>query len=631
MQISKGVLTELGVSPANADLYLDGLNESMGSHGISTPLRIAHFLAQVAHESMLMKAVTESFSYSAERLLKVFPKYFRPPEVASSYARKPERIANRVYANRMGNGDEASGDGYRYRGRGLIQLTGKNNYRAFSRWIGEDCLANPDLVADRFAAHSAVFYWDSNGLNALADTDNLKAITRRVNGGLNGYDDRRNLLLKAKRALNRLPATGTAVPAAPSRAPARPVAQGPEAPFTPTHRVVATALNLRKTPEEGAANRVASLAQGTAVQQIGDTTASGWAKVRALLKGMQREGFVAAKYLAALEQEGAETTKAGAPLAPTHRVAAASLNLRSRPRVHPSTRVTSLPQDTPVERLGEAGVEGWVMVRVMLNDVLREGFVAAKHLRPLPQGAAAFALESHPLDSIALPPAGMSAGKREITRADTGGRLYPLGETGHPKVSGTTPETRARQLLGIIGWLDCENPDHRRYQASGAATYANTYVCDYCQLAGVYLPRVWWTADALVRIAQEERVDVAFGRTVRELSTNALYDWLDDHGPAFGWRREIEPIDLQAAANAGEVCLVIAKSRDLNRPGHVVAVVPEHEGCQAKRDKAGDVQRPTESQCGARNVRCATASSAWWLSDKYQGYGLWRQTVGDAS
>lgn len=630
MQISRGVLTELGVSPANADLHLDGLNESMGSRGINTALRIAHFLAQVAHESMLMKAVTENFSYSAERLLKVFPRYFRPPELASSYARKPERIANRVYANRMGNGDEVSGDGYRYRGRGLIQLTGKNNYRAFSRWIGEDCLANPDLVADRFAAHSAVFYWDSNGLNALADTDNLKAITRRVNGGLNGYDDRRTLLVKAKQALSRLPAAGTAAAAAPSRAPARPVAQGREAPFTPTHRVVATALNLRKTPDQGAANRVAPLPQGTAVQQLGDATASGWVKVRALLRGVQREGFVAAKYLAALEQEGAEAATAGAPLAPNHRVAAASLNLRNQPKVHPSTRVTSLSQDTPVEQLGEAGVEGWVMVRVMLKGVLREGFVAAKHLRPLPRGAA-YALESHPLDAIALPPARMSAGKREITRTGTSGRLYPLGEAGHPKVTGTTPETRGRQLLEIIGWLDCENPDHKRYQASGAATYANTYVCDYCQLAGVYLPRVWWTADALVRIAQEERVDVAFGRTVRELSTNALCDWLDDHGPTFGWHREIELIDLQAAANAGEVCLVIAKSRDLNRPGHAVAILPEHDGCQAKRDRAGDVLRPAESQCGARNVRCATAPSAWWLSEKYQGYGFWRQPGGEAT
>ncbi|MGE5155497.1 MAG: glycoside hydrolase family 19 protein, partial [Bdellovibrio bacteriovorus] len=141
MQITKGVLTQLGVSPGNADRYLDDLNAAMGGHGIATLRRIAHFLAQVAHESMRLKTVSENLNYSADRLLQVFPRYFRDPALLASYARRPERIANRVYANRMGNGGEASGDGYRFRGRGLIQLTGKNNYQAFSRWIDEDCVA----------------------------------------------------------------------------------------------------------------------------------------------------------------------------------------------------------------------------------------------------------------------------------------------------------------------------------------------------------------------------------------------------------------------------------------------------------------------------------------------------------
>lgn len=514
MRITKDVLTELGVSSANADKHLDDLNESMGAHGIDTRLRIAHFLAQVAHESMLFKAVSENLNYSAGGLLKVFPKYFKTPDMANGYARKPERIANRVYANRMGNGDESSGDGFRYRGRGLVQLTGKNNYRAFSRWIGKDCVAEPDLVADRFAAHSAVFYWESNGLNALADTDNLKTITMRVNGGLNGYDDRRNLLMKAKRALSRLPA---AAAAALARASTGPAPSGTEAPFAPTHRVVPTALNLRKTPDTNAANRIASLPQGTAVQQLGDTSVAGWTQIRALLNGKPREGFASAKYLAPLVREDAATTPAGAPFGPTHRVATAALNLRSKPSVNASSRIASLPQDTQVEQLGEAEVAGWVMIRVMLNAVLREGFVAARYLAPLPRGAQAFAIETSVLDAITLPPARMAAGKRAITRTDDGGRLYPLEETGRPKVTGSTPENRSRQLLDIVAWLDCENPDHKRYQAKGGATFANTYVCDYCNLAGAYLPQVWWTADALARIAQEEKVDVAFGRTVREL------------------------------------------------------------------------------------------------------------------
>lgn len=632
MRITRDVLTELGVSPANADRHLDRLNESMGQHAIDTPLRISHFLAQVAHESMLLKAVSENLNYSAEALLRVFGKYFSSQEMASGYARKPERIANRVYANRMGNGPESSGDGFRYRGRGLVQLTGKNNYRSFSQWISADCVADPDRVATGFAACSAVFYWDSNGLNALADTDNLKLITKRVNGGLNGYDDRRNLLVKAKRALSRLPAgigelpvapVPAAVPA-PVPAPASPSSSSPEDPFAPTHRVVARALRLRKTPTTNAANRIRLLPWGTAVQQLGETSESGWAKVRVLLRGRPRVGFAAARYLAPLVRNDALTTVAGAPFRPTHRVTAASLNLRNRPSVRPTTRIAVLSHDTPVEQLGEAEVRGWVMVRVMLSQVLREGFVAARWLAPLPLEAAAFAIRTRGLHTIPKPPARLGAGRLKITRARDGGRLHPLGETAAPRVTDSTFETRARQLLDVVAWLDCENPDHRRYRTKGGSTFAHTYVCDYSDLAGVYLPRVWWTADALARIARGERVDAALGRTVRGFSINGLHNWLEDHGVDFGWHREIELIDLQAAANGGEVCLIVARHDDLNRAGQLAAVVPEHPGCLAKRDRDGDVVRPVESRCGTRNRRCATARSAWWLSGTYSSHGFWR-------
>ncbi|MGE5155076.1 MAG: SH3 domain-containing protein, partial [Bdellovibrio bacteriovorus] len=520
-------------------------------------------------------------------------------------------------------------DGYRFRGRGLIQLTGKNNYQAFSRWIDEDCVANPDWVADRFAAHSAVFFWETNGLNALADTDDLNSITSRVNGGLNGYDDRRSLLVKAKDALSQIPPEAPARRATPAPAVTRPPTPAPGSPFVPTHRVVASALNLRKTPDRGS-KRVASLPRGTPVQRLSDTATAGWIQVRARLNGVARDGFVSERYLASLERAESPATPAGAPFNPTHRVSAASLNLRSGPKVNSANRVAVLAQDTRIERLGEAEVEGWVAVRVMLNGVLREGFVAAKYLSPLPRGAESFALGTRPLDLVTLPPAELSAGKREVTRVQDGGRAYPLEESGQPKITGSTPETRARQLLAIIAWLDCENPEHRRYRAKGGATYATTYACDYCHLAGVYLPQVWWTADALARIVQEEQVDVAFGRTVRELSTNALHDWLLDHGAAFGWRREIEPIDLQAAANGGEVCLIIAKSKDLSRPGHLSVVPPEHEGCQARRQRDGDVTRPVESWCATKNVRCATARTAWWLSERYQGFGFWTHPVAEA-
>lgn len=161
---------------------------------INTPLRLSHFLAQCAHESGNFRLVQENLNYSAKGLLTVFKKYFPDPDIANAYARKPEHIANLVYANRMGNGDKASGDGWRYRGRGFIQLTGKYNYAAFGKIVPENILEQPDLVAVRYPLLSAAWFWGNAGLNTLADrgaTDAVvTAVTKKVNGGENGLPDR---------------------------------------------------------------------------------------------------------------------------------------------------------------------------------------------------------------------------------------------------------------------------------------------------------------------------------------------------------------------------------------------------------------------------------------------------------
>lgn len=159
---------------------------------INTPLRLAHFLAQCAHESNNFKATVENLNYSAKSLRAVFGKYFPDDATAKAYERKPEKIANIVYANRMGNDDK--GDGWKYKGRGYIQLTGKNNYAAFDRMVPEDILANPDLVATKYPLLSAAWFWDSKNLNTLADNGKSDAVvtqmTKKINGGAIGLDDR---------------------------------------------------------------------------------------------------------------------------------------------------------------------------------------------------------------------------------------------------------------------------------------------------------------------------------------------------------------------------------------------------------------------------------------------------------
>jgi len=160
---------------------------------ITNPLRLSHFLAQCGHESGKFKAVSENLNYSAKGLLGTFGKYFDSTS-AAKYEKKPEMIASRVYGNRMGNGDETSKEGYKFRGRGYIQLTGKSNYTKFTQFIGEDCVSNPDLVATKYPLASAAFFFDSNKLWSICDlgsTDEVVTkVTKRVNGGTIGLQDR---------------------------------------------------------------------------------------------------------------------------------------------------------------------------------------------------------------------------------------------------------------------------------------------------------------------------------------------------------------------------------------------------------------------------------------------------------
>jgi putative chitinase len=175
------------------DAVLAQIPETAAKFNITNNLRLAHFLSQCGHESGNFKAVSENLNYSADGLKKIFGKYF-PGNLNESYARQPEKIASRVYASRMGNGDEASKEGFKFRGRGYIQLTGKANYTNFTKFIGEDCVSNPDLVATKYPLASAGFFFDSNKLWSIcdkgADDATVTAVTKRVNGGTIGLADR---------------------------------------------------------------------------------------------------------------------------------------------------------------------------------------------------------------------------------------------------------------------------------------------------------------------------------------------------------------------------------------------------------------------------------------------------------
>lgn len=200
------VITEPAPAPSAGGLKLEKLRghipdaviaqipDTASKFNINTPLRLAHFLAQCGHESGGFKVTSENLNYSAKGLMGIFKKYFPTQALAEAYQRQPQKIANKVYASRMDNGSEASGDGYKFRGRGYIQLTGRANYTAFGKAINEDIANNPDVVSGKYALLSAAWFWSKNGLNTLADggaSDQVvTSITKRVNGGTIGLPDR---------------------------------------------------------------------------------------------------------------------------------------------------------------------------------------------------------------------------------------------------------------------------------------------------------------------------------------------------------------------------------------------------------------------------------------------------------
>lgn len=196
------------IAPNAADRIVAGVCASMAEviayAELTNDLRLAHFLAQVAHESNGFQSVGENLRYRAARIVKVWPNRFASIAAAQPYAGNPEKLANKVYASRMGNGPESSGDGWKYRGRGLIMTTGREAYEKLSERMGVDFVADPDLLRGfPYAALSAADYWKTKSLNQFADRDDIATITRRINGGTIGLEDRKKYLDRAKKAVGK--------------------------------------------------------------------------------------------------------------------------------------------------------------------------------------------------------------------------------------------------------------------------------------------------------------------------------------------------------------------------------------------------------------------------------------------
>jgi hypothetical protein len=288
------------------------------------------------------------------------------------------------------------------------------------------------------------------------------------------------------------------------------------------------------------------------------------------------------------------------------------LNFRSEPKVKSNNILAVLPQGQVVTKLEAAGNEKWWKVATVFRQNHLEGYVARRFLTPISEFTELPGYQT-------ISPVHLKENRADVKRNWDGRRAFPLGEPDRPTRKSSDPAAKAAELTTIIRWLDVEKS--LRYKRKTATTYCNIYTYDYCYLAGVYLPRVWWKASALVQLAAGEEVTPRYDETLTELNANSLYDWLDDFGEQFGWTRHFDLTKLQKAANAGEVVVICAQRKNLNYSGHICVIVPETQ--DHKAEWGGDeVKKPLQSQAGAKNYRYSTR--IWWTSTKYRKFGFWK-------
>lgn len=304
------------------------------------------------------------------------------------------------------------------------------------------------------------------------------------------------------------------------------------------------------------------------------------------------------------------------------------LRMRSEPRISTPTQanvISNLPDGHPVRALTDkVSDEGFREVETSLNGALLHGFVAQKYLVTdnSVHNIAVVTPDINP-PTIGIVAVYMPRKPGKVTRRVDHAGAHSLNEPGQTERHGESAEALRAELVGILDWLEVDNPSHKRYQPRDGSTFCNIYCHDYCFLAGVYLPRVWWTDKALIMLSQGKPVEPLIGSTIYEMRANDLFRWLRDFGAVFGWRQTGTLSKLQQVANQGGVAMIVARRKEDGKSGHIVAVVPETADQGAKRDAKGEVVAPLQSQAGARNFRFGTGKANWWHGEQFAESAFW--------
>ncbi len=303
------------------------------------------------------------------------------------------------------------------------------------------------------------------------------------------------------------------------------------------------------------------------------------------------------------------------------------LRLRSEPKVDNNNAnvKTRLPDGHIVQAVTGKDVDGFLEVETDLLGAHFHGYVSAQYLKPAP---AAVTKVPPTIPSPTPPTSGIVAvymprKAGTITKRTDKAGAHSLNEPGQPERQGSTPDDLRNDLTAIINWLAVDNPKHLRYQPNSISTFCNIYAHDYCHLAGVYLPRVWWSQAAIMDLARGKSVQPLYGKTIDELRANDLFRWLRDFGPDFDWRQTSTLTKLQTGVNQGGIGLIVARRVLDGKSGHIVAVVPETNAKKAKRNSAGDVTAPLQGQAGARNFRYGTGKQDWWKGAQFAESAFW--------
>jgi hypothetical protein len=304
-----------------------------------------------------------------------------------------------------------------------------------------------------------------------------------------------------------------------------------------------------------------------------------------------------------------------------------TLRLRSAPKISkPPTAnvVADLPDGHPVRAITGNAVNGFMEIETSLSGALLRGFASTKFLVADPRREQIPVVQPSPTPPRhGIVAVSMPRTPGSLTRRKDMASGHSLNEDAQPRRQGDNAEALRAEIGKIVDWLAVDNPAHRRYQPANGATFCNVYAHDVCHLANVYLPRVWWSPRALVDLQAGKRVEPLIGDTIFEVRANDLFRWLRDFGPDFGWRRTGSLTKLQQEANQGAIGLIVALRKVEQRSGHVVVVVPETVDHKARRDDAGDVIAPLQSQAGARTVRYGTGRLNWWKDELLADAAFW--------